>query len=71
MLLSARLTLGQLSAAQNDATVDRLRADNQFFARVTPRAEEAAGMAALNASDTPAEGQKPACPLDIQLAWSA
>ena len=28
-------------------------------------------MAALNASDTPADGQKPTCPLDIQLAWSA
>lgn len=28
-------------------------------------------MAALNASDTPADGQKLACPLDIQLAWSA
>ena len=71
MLLSARLTLGQLSVAHNDATVDHLHADNRFFARVTPGADEAAGMAALNASDTPADGQKPTCPLDIQLAWSA
>ena len=71
MLLSARLTLGQLSVAHNDATVDHLHADNRFFARVTPGADEAAGMAALNASDTPADGQKPVCPLDIQLAWSA
>ena len=71
MLLSARLTLGQLSVAHNDATVDHLHADNRFFARVTPGADEAAGMAALNASDIPADGQKPTCPLDIQLAWSA
>ena len=28
-------------------------------------------MAVLNASDTPADGQKSVCPLDIQLAWSA